>query len=81
MCVFIFSTPFGLNISLLRRTKQDIIINVYSSSCNVPVIHVRFEWNFNYHGIFSKYPLISNFMKIRPVGAHLFHAKGHTLRS
>ena len=59
---------------------QDINVNVYSSSCKVPVIIVRFEWNFSFQGIFSKNLLISNFMKIRPVGAHLFHAEGHTLR-
>jgi hypothetical protein len=30
----------------------------------------------NFLDRFSKNPLISNFMKIRPVGAELFHADG-----
>jgi hypothetical protein len=34
--------------------------------------------NFNFQGIFSKNTQISNFMKIRPVGAELFHADRRT---
>jgi hypothetical protein len=49
-----------------------MIKNVYWSSCTGPVIHVRFP------NRFSKNTQISNFMKIRPVGAELCHADGRT---
>ena len=48
------------------------------------VLHVKcplFLSNYNESGIlstFSKTTQISNFMKIRPVGAELFHADGQT---
>jgi hypothetical protein len=37
-----------------------------------------FSWNLNILDKFSKNPQISNFMKIRPVGAELFHADRQT---
>jgi hypothetical protein len=54
-----------------------MIINVYWSSCKVPAILVRFYCIFNFLDIFSKNTQVSNFMKIRPVGAELFPAGGH----
>jgi hypothetical protein len=33
----------------------------------------------NFLGRFSKKIQISNFMKIRPVGAEFFHANGHSM--
>jgi len=51
-----------------------MIKNIYWSSCKVPVIIVRFEWNLNFLGGFSKSAHISNFMEICSVGAELFPA-------
>jgi len=46
---------------------------VHQSSCKIPVIIVRFQLNFTFLDRFSKKFQISNFIKIRPVGAELFH--------
>ena len=56
------------------------IIHVHRCSCKVPVILVRFYWNLNFLYIFSKNTLISNFIKIRPLGAELSHVDRRTNR-
>jgi hypothetical protein len=53
-----------------------MILNVFWFSCKVPFILVRFQRNLAFLDRFSKYTQISNFMKIRPVGAELFPADG-----
>ena len=42
MCILIFSTTMCETFLILRRTKGDIITNVYMPSSKVPVILVRF---------------------------------------
>jgi hypothetical protein len=50
-CVFWFSLQLLSETFLIsRRTERDIIKNVYRSSCEVPVILVRFEWKWNFLG-------------------------------
>ena len=72
MCVdFLYNF---LSKIFLRRIQRDIVINVKTSSCEVPVILVGFQWNF-FLNIFSKRKSqISNLIKIRPVRAEMFHA-------
>ena len=63
---------------ILRRTERCMIKKLYWCSCKVPFILVLFWWNLNILDRFSKNTQISNFMKLRPVGAELFHANGRT---
>jgi len=76
MSLQVFSTNFVRRVciyiyiyKILRRIQQDIIINVRRSSCKVPLILVRFQWNLNFYGRLSKNTQISNIMEIRPMGA------------
>ena len=74
MCVLIFCINFVWNISRSKTNRARHYQNVYWSSCIVPVIFVRFWWKLRSQNRFSKNPQISNFMKIRPVGAELSRA-------
>jgi hypothetical protein len=80
MCFFILSTAFSeiYLFLILERLQRDTITNVHRYSCKVPVILVRVQSNLNFLDIFSNNPEISNFMKIRPVGARMFHADRRT---
>ena len=78
---FVFWFPLQLlceTFFILRITERDVIKNVYWSSCKVPVIIFRFKWKSNFLDKWSKYYPISNFMKIRLVGAEFFHTDGLT---
>jgi len=78
MCVLISSRIFLWNVCHLRRLQRDIIINTYGYSCKVSVRLVRFECNLNFLDGFSRNRQILNFIKIRPVGAELFHEDWQT---
>ena len=63
---------------ILRRNERDMIKKYIGLHVKYPLFIVRFHWNLNFLDSFSKNTHISNFMKIRPVGAELFHADGRT---
>jgi len=63
---------------ILRSMQRDIVIIFHRSSCKVPTVIVTFQQYMNFLDTFFKNPEISNLMKIRPVGAELFHADGRT---
>jgi len=75
MCFFLFFQQILSEIYFnITRTERDIIKNVYRPLCKVPVIFVRVEWNLNFRDrILKKNMQIPTFIKIRPVGADLFH--------
>jgi hypothetical protein len=78
MRVLILSTTFYEKILILRRIPLYTIINVHTSSYKVPILLVRFQSNLHFLDRFSKNPQISIFMKIRSMGAEMFHADRRT---
>jgi len=56
-CVFWFSLPLlSETLIILRRTERHVTKNVNRSSCKMPVILVKFEWNLAFFlQIFEKY--------------------------
>jgi hypothetical protein len=75
ICVFIFSET----VKYFSCTEKftDIISWIYTGFYTIPVILVIFAWK-DFLNRFSKKSPIWNFMKIRTLGAELFHAKTET---
>ena len=75
---FDFLYKFVWNIANFKKNSE--IVSQTKSSCTAPVILNRFWRQLNLLDRFSKNPQISNLMKIRLVGAELFHTQGRTKR-
>ena len=69
--VLISSTTFVWNISHSKKNSAG-----YYNKCKVPTVFVRLQGKFNFLNRVYKNTQISNFVKIRQVGAELFHAGG-----
>jgi len=63
-----------LSLRIYLKIVRDIIITVYGPSYKVPIIFSHFNKVFHFLYKFSKGTTVSNFMKIRPAEAELFHA-------
>jgi len=73
-CVLIFSSTFFWNTShCTKNWAKCKLVSKESTRYSCPVF-----WDWNSLGSFAKNSQISNFIKIRPVGAALFHAGGRT---
>jgi hypothetical protein len=73
-CVFWFSVQICLVHFSFQEELSEMCSQMY---IDLPVILVRYWWNLNFLNRFFKNTQ-SNFMKIRPVGAELFHAERRT---
>ena len=74
--VFVYSLQLlSETFPILRRIKH-CVINVYRSSCKVPIILVEWYLILNFLDGFLKHRLIRKFIKIRSVGSELFYADG-----
>jgi hypothetical protein len=73
-CLHFFSEAF----LIIKTIQRDIVINVSTTSCKVPVISVRVSWDVKFLDRFSEKTFIRNFMKISPMGAEVFLSDGQT---
>ena len=78
MHAFDFLYKLDETFLILRRIQRDIFIQVKTSSCELPMIYVGFEWHLSFLDRFSKKAQILTLIQNRPVGAELFHADGRT---
>ena len=75
-CVLIFSTNLSETFLILRRIQRDVTINNHWLS-NRYCCRILTKLEFSLDRVLSNIQ-IRNFMKIRPVGAELFHAERGT---
>jgi hypothetical protein len=80
MRVLVFSASFVWKLVVLRKLRE-----IWSNVCmvlhvNYPLFLSDFNETLIFSGKFPKSTQIPNLMKIRPVGAKLFHAKERTDR-
>jgi hypothetical protein len=66
------------NFFILRRIVQDAIKMSIGLHEKYPLFLSEFNETSIFSTLFPKNTKLSNFMKIRPVGAQLFHAHGQT---
>jgi len=76
MCAIIFSTVLSETFLILIIFQRDVIINAHRSSCKVLLFLSDFNKTEIIFDRFSKNTQISNFVKIRAVGAEWLHADG-----
>jgi len=81
VCFYFLCTFLLKNFSLWENFSDKLYINVHTHSLKIPVIFSDCNqiWIF-FRQIFEKSPNIK-WMKIRPVGAELFHADGRPRRT
>jgi hypothetical protein len=72
-----FYNFFFKNFLIISRTERDMTKNVYWSSRKVTRFSYPILIKLNFLDWFSKNIQISNFMKIHPVWAELFHTNRH----
>jgi hypothetical protein len=78
MCDSIFLQLLSEIFFILRRGEREVMINLYLSSCKVPVAFIILQWILNIRDIFSKNTQIKNFMKVRPMSGELFYVHRET---
>jgi hypothetical protein len=79
LCVLVFFSNFCRSTFLiLRRIRRDIIVNVHWVGMQSVRCYCRFLMELEFSRQIFQNIWISDFMKIRPLGAELFHADRQT---
>jgi hypothetical protein len=79
MCIFYFSLQISSETFLiLRIIQRDFSIMYTDLHVKYPLFLSDLKWHLDLPDRFCQNIKISNFMKICPVGAELFHADGQT---
>jgi hypothetical protein len=78
MCIVILSTIYAETFLILRRNEWDVIKMYIDLHVKYPLFLSDFNETWIFSKDFRKKPQIQNFMKIRSVGAELFHAERRT---
>jgi hypothetical protein len=78
MCILIFCKILSETCIILRRSDRDTMKMYIGPRVKYPLFLSDFYEALNIPTDFQKNSQMSNFMKIRPVGAELYHADGLT---